>query len=104
MTIYVQMRSICYHNFTFNFNWSQKEVAQNILLFSKSYTGRAEAVSHEEIKSGTGLSPCNIYAAAAVMENSLTQVSTLFDLLFKQEISKLREIEKKIVIILISGH
>lgn len=74
------------------------------MLFSKSYTGRAEAVSHEEIKSGTGLSPCNIYAAAAVMENSLTQVSTLFDLLFKQEISKLREIEKKTYIALASGH
>lgn len=73
-----------------------KKVAQNILLSSKSYTGRAEAVSHEEIKSGTGLSPCNIYAAAAVMENSLTQVSTLFNLLFKQQISKLREREENI--------
>jgi len=79
-------------------------VAQNILLFSESYTGRAEAVSHEEIKSGTGLSTCDIYAAAAVMENSLTQVSTLFNLLFKQEISKLRAIEKKTFITLISGH
>lgn len=73
-----------------------KKVAQSILLLSKSYTGRAEAVSHEEIKSGTGLSPCNIYAAAAVMENSLTQVSTLFNLFFKQQISKLRERDKNI--------
>lgn len=73
-----------------------KKVAQNMLMFSKSYTGRAEAVSHEEIKSSTGLSPCNIYAAAAVMENSLTQVSTLFNLLFKQQISKLREGEENI--------
>lgn len=71
-------------------------MAQNILLLSKSYTGRAEAVSHEEIKSGTGLSPCTIYAAAAVMENSLTQVSTLFNLFFKQQISKLREREENI--------
>lgn len=60
------------------------------MLFKKPYTGGAEAVSHEEVKSGTGLSPCNIYAAAAVMENSLTQVSTLFNLLFKQEVSKLK--------------
>lgn len=67
-----------------------------MLMFSKSYTGRAEAVSHEKIKSSTGLSPCNIYAAAAVMENSLTQVSTLFNLLFKQQISKLREGEENI--------
>lgn len=74
-----------------------------MLLFLKSYTGRAEAVSHEEIKSGTGLSPSNIYAAAAVMENSLAQVCTLFNLLFKKEISKLREIEKKIFITLVSG-
>lgn len=73
-----------------------KKVAQNTLLLSKSYTGRTEAVSHEEIKSGTGLSTCNIYAAAAVMENSLTQVSTLFNFLFKQQISKLREGEENI--------
>lgn len=79
-------------------------MAQNILLFSKSYTGRAEAVSHEEIKSGTGLSPCSIYAAATVMENSLAQISTLLNLLFKQEISKLREIEKKTHITVISGY
>lgn len=79
-------------------------MAQNILLLSKSYTGRAEAVSHEEIKSGTGLSPCSIYAAATVMENSLAQISTLLNLLFKQEISKLWEIEKKTPITVISGY
>lgn len=79
-------------------------MSQNILPFSESYTGRAEAVSHEEIKSSTRLSPCNIYAAAAVVENSLTQVSTLFHLLFKQEISKLRETENTSFITHISGH
>lgn len=71
-----------------------EKVACNILVLSNSYTGRAEAVSHEEIKSGTGLSPCDVYAAAAVMENSLAQVSTLFNLLFKQQISKLKEGEE----------
>lgn len=73
-----------------------ERVAQNTLVLSKSYTGRAEAVSHEEIKSGTGLSPCNIYAAAAVVENSLTQVSTLLNLLFEQQVTKLKEGEENI--------
>lgn len=81
-----------------------KQLAWNTLLFPKSYTGRAEAVSHEKIKSSTGLSPCYIYAAAAVMENSLTEVSTLFHLLFKQEISELRETEKIAFSTTISGH
>lgn len=80
------------------------QVSWNSLLLTKSYTGRAEAVSHEEIKSSTGLSPCNVYAAAAVMENSLTEVSTLFHLFFKQEISKLRETEKIPFSTTISGH
>lgn len=68
--------------------WVSKEV---------SYTYAAEAVSHKEVKSSTGLNPSGIHAAAAVLKESLTQVSTLLHFLFKEQLSKLKEAEEKTV-------
>lgn len=56
-----------------------------------AYTGGSKTETHEEVEGGAGLAPCDVHAAAAVVQHPLAQVSTLFHLLLKQQVSKLQE-------------
>lgn len=55
-----------------------------------SYTGRVETISHKEIKGSTSLNPSGVYAATAVLQDSLADIRTLLHFLFKQQVSKLK--------------
>lgn len=62
---------------------------QDHLLCACPYTGIAVAVSHDEVKGGTGLAPVLIDRAAAVLKHLLAQVRTLLCLFLKQQVPKL---------------
>lgn len=59
--------------------------------YLRAYAGGTEAVSHKEVKGGTGLNPSGIHAAAAMLQDPLAEVGTLLHFLFKQQVSKLKE-------------
>lgn len=58
----------------------------------KSYTGRAKAVSHDEVECSTGLVPVAVHTAAAVLKHFLAQICTLLCLLLEQHVPKLQTI------------
>lgn len=71
---------LCY---VFSWFWATQPVC--------AYTGGSKTEPHEEVEGGAGLAPCDVHAAAAVMQHPLTQVSTLLHLLLEQQVSKLEE-------------
>ena len=72
-----------------------QSVSDTNQYYLQPYTGGTEAVSHKEVKGGTGLNPSGINAATAVLQNSLTEVGTLLHFLFKQKISTLKRGRRK---------
>lgn len=57
-----------------------------------SYTGRTEAVSHDEVECSTGLAPVAVHTAAAVLKHFLAQICTLLSLLLEQHVPKLQPV------------